>query len=199
MAAHLSGLLVKPRTLTATATLSEKDAGKTIFLNSASEFITTLPVPKAGLFFRFIVQAAPVGWDYVIKASSSADIIDGQVYTVDVDSATDPDFEITGNNTIHLVASKSVVGDKVEIVSDGTYWYASCFCSVYDAITFQANSSLSSSVSPSASPSASSSLSSSRSTSGSPSTSPSASTSGSPSASTSGSPSTSPSVSPSPS
>jgi hypothetical protein len=152
---RLSNLVVKGEVLTYAKTLTQTDVGKTFFLNSTSEFITTLPLPKKGMFFQFIVKAAPVGWDYVIKAKDSADIIDGQVYTVDVDSATDPDFEITGNNTIHFVAAKSVVGDRIDLVSDGTYWYASCFCSVYDAITFLANSSVSSSISKSISSSVS--------------------------------------------
>jgi hypothetical protein len=199
-ATHLSGLLVKPRTLTGAVTLSEKDAGKTIFLNSAgSEFVTTLPLPKSGLSFTFVVKGAPTRWDYIIKANGSSDIIDGQVVSSDLDAASDADFETTGNNTIHLVASAAVVGDKVVMISDGTYWYATGYCSVYTAITFQANSSASSSTSPSASPSASTSGSPSISRSTSSSTSPSASSSLSPSASSSRSPSTSPSVSPSPS
>lgn len=199
MPTQLSSLLVKGQILTRVTTLVDADGGKNFYLNATNGFHVTLPTPKIGLAFTFVVKADTTRWDYVIKASSSADIIRGHVCTTDVDSATDADFEATGNNTIHFVSGTTVAGDKVELTCDGTYWYATGLCSVYNAITFQANSSASPSLSPSTSPSSSPSKSPSRSPSRSPSKSPSTSPSTSPSASQSVSPSLSPSVSPSPS
>lgn len=122
-------------TRTAATTLTAADNGKTIFLNSTTEFATTLPAPQAGLSFTFIVSAAPSGASYTVVTASSANIIKGQVYTVDVNSATDPDFETSGGDTISLVDGKAVAGDRVDVVCDGTNWFAYGFCSVFDAIT----------------------------------------------------------------
>ena len=180
--------MVKPRILTAVTTLSEADSGKTIFLNSATEFAVTLPNVKAGLNFNFVVKAAPSGASYTIVAANESEMF-GQIYTSDINSATDADFNIIAAKTITFADGVAVVGDSVKLISDGTYWYVKGFCSVYNGITIT--------VSPSASPSVSSSASPSASTSSSPSTSPSASTSASPSTSPSSSPSTSPSSSPS--
>ena len=132
---RFSSLHVVPKTLTATATLTATEVGKTIFLNSTTEFVTTLPLPKAGYTFSFVVTAAPSGASYTVVTSGSANIIKGQVYSVDVNSATDPDFETSGGDTISFVDAKAVAGDRVDLVCDGTNWFAYGFCSVFDAIT----------------------------------------------------------------
>jgi len=119
----------------ATNVIAASESGKTFFLSHATEFVSTLPAPAAGLRFTFIVANAPESASYTIVANSSANIIIGQVYTVDVNSATDPDFEVTGGDTITLVDAKAVVGDRVDVFCDGTNWYVYCFCSVFDAIT----------------------------------------------------------------
>lgn len=124
-----------PEIVTATNVISEEESGKTFFLSSATEFVSTLPAPKNGLRYSFIVTAAPASASYTIVTNASANIIKGQVYTVDVNSATDPDFETSGGDTITLVDSKAVAGDRVDVVCDGTNWFAYAFCSVFDAIT----------------------------------------------------------------
>lgn len=136
-----SPILVSPivvdstEVVTATNVIGTDEVGKTFFLSSATEFVSTLPVPAAGRRFTFIVTAAPSGADYTIVTASSANIIKGQVYTLDVNSATDPDFEATGGDTISFVSAKSIAGDRVDLYCDGTNWFAYCFCSVFDAIT----------------------------------------------------------------
>lgn len=124
-----------PEVVTATNIITADESGKTFFLNSATEFVSTLPAPAVGLRYSFIVTAAPSGANYTIVSDASANVIRGQVYTLDVNSATDPDFETSGGDTISLVSAKAVVGDRVDVISDGTNWYAYCFCSVFDAIT----------------------------------------------------------------
>lgn len=121
--------------VTATNAITASETGTTFFLNSGTEFVSTLPAPAAGLEFEFIVSAAPSGASYTIVTNSSANIIKGQVYTVDVNSATDPDFETSGGDTISFVDAKAVAGDRVVLKCDGTNWFAYCFCSVFDAIT----------------------------------------------------------------
>ena len=197
-ATQFKNFLVKPRTLTAVTTLSEVDSGKTIFLNSATEFAVTLPKVKAGLNFTFIVKAAPSGASYTIVSESQNQMF-GQIYTSDINAENDADYNITAASTITFTDSVAVIGDRVEMISDGTYWYVKAFTSKYNAIALTISPSASPSVSPSvsksASPSVSVSASPSVSVSLSPSVSPSVSKSVSPSVSTSLSPSKSPSVS----
>lgn len=121
--------------VTATNAIAAAESGSTYFLNSSTEFVSTLPAPALGLRYTFIVTAAPSGASYTIVTTSSANIIKGHVLTSDVNSATDADLETSGGDTISFVDSKAVAGDKVEVISDGTNWFATCMCSVFDAIT----------------------------------------------------------------
>lgn len=197
-ATQFKNFMVKPRTLTAVTTLSEVDSGKTIFLNLATGFAVTLPKVKTGLNFKFVVKTAPVGGSYTVNAQAQNQMF-GQIYTSDVNSEVDADFNIYAAQTFTFTDSIAVAGDSVEMISDGTYWYVKGFCSVYNALTITISESRSPSVSPSVSlsrsPSVSTSLSPSRSPSVSVSLSPSVSLSRSPSVSVSLSPSRSPSVS----
>jgi len=119
-------------TATAASTLTAADSGKTIFLNSATEFVTTLPLPASGLRFTFIVKAAPVGTAYTVVTNGGANIIKGQQYNAE-GAAGDTG---TGDDTITFVASSSVAGDRVELISDGTSWFAYAFCTLAASITF---------------------------------------------------------------
>lgn len=121
-------------TATAASTLTAADSGKTIFLNSATEFVTTLPLPAAGLRFTFIVKAAPVGTAYTVVTNGGANIIKGQQYNA-AGAAGDTG---TADDTITFVESSSVAGDRVELISDGTSWFAYAFCTLAASITFTA-------------------------------------------------------------
>ncbi len=122
-------------TKTAVVTLTSADSGKTLFLSSTTEFAVTLPAPVAGFRLTVIIAAAPSGADYTVVSPSANQIV-GKVLTVDVNSATDPDFETAGSNTISFVSAKAVVGDRVEIYCDGTLFYAYADTTVFDAVTF---------------------------------------------------------------
>lgn len=124
-----------PEVVTATNVIDATESGRTFFLNSATEFVSTLPAPKIGMKFTFIVTAAPSGADYTIVTNGSSNIIKGHVVTSDVNSATDGDLETSGGDTISFVSAKAVAGDKVELHCDGTNWFAYGTCTVFDAIT----------------------------------------------------------------
>lgn len=125
----------KTEVVITTNVLTAAESGKTMFIDLAAGFVTTLPAAALGLNFLFLVKTALTG-SATIVTTSSANVILGQIYTLDVNSATDPDFEATpGGDTITLVLNKAIAGDSVEVWCDGTNWYARCFCSVYDAIT----------------------------------------------------------------
>lgn len=119
-------------TATATTALTAADSGKTIFLNSATEFVTTLPAPAAGLAYTFIVTAAPSGANYTVVTNGSANIIKGQA----VNAAGVAGDTGTTDDTINFVDGQSVAGDRVDVVSDGTSWFAYAFCAVAAGVTF---------------------------------------------------------------
>lgn len=119
-------------TKTAASTLTAADSGRTVFLDSATEFATTLPLPAAGLRFTFIVKSAPVGTPYTIVTNGGANIIKGMQFNA-AGAAGDTG---TGDDTISFVASSSVAGDRVDLVSDGTNWFAYAFCTLAASITF---------------------------------------------------------------
>jgi hypothetical protein len=131
----LTNLLIPGKVLTATTTILPENSGRTFFLNSATEFVTTLPLPVNGFECEFIVTAAPSGASYTIVTASSANIIKGQVYSSDLNAASDGDFETSGGDTITLVDSKAVAGDRVVVRCDGTNYFAYIFTSVFDAAT----------------------------------------------------------------
>lgn len=120
--------------VTATNILTAAESGKLCFLNSATEFVSTLPAPAAGLTFKFVVTAAPAGASYTIVTASSANIIKGHVLSSE-DAGGSGDSETSGGDTITFVDGQSVAGDMVELVCDGTNWFASCKCKVVAGIT----------------------------------------------------------------
>jgi hypothetical protein len=122
-------------TVAAANVITADETGKTFFLSSATEFASTLPAPQAGLRFTFIVAAAPSGASYTIATNSSANIIKGLVVSSDLNNASDADFETSGGDTISFVDGVAVAGDTVELISDGTNWFARGFCTAQGGIT----------------------------------------------------------------
>ena len=118
--------------LTAASTLTAADSGNAYFLDSATEFATTLPLPAAGLSFTFIVKAAPSGANYTIVTANSANIIKGQAYPASGDAGDTG----TADDTISFVSAAAVAGDMVTVVSDGTSWFAKAWCAVATGVTF---------------------------------------------------------------
>lgn len=121
-------------TLTAASTLTAADSGRTFFLNSATEFVTTLPAPAAGLSFSFVVKAAPSGASYTIVTSGSANIIKGVQFTAE-DAGGSGDSG-TADDTITFVDGQAVAGDRVDLVCDGTNWFAYGFTKLVAGLTF---------------------------------------------------------------
>lgn len=115
----------------ATNVISADESGKVFFLNHATEFVSTLPAPAAGLHYTFIVANAPETDSYTIVTNASAKVIIGQVYS---SAGADSDTS-TGGTTITFVNGQSVLGDSVDLFCDGTYWYARCFTDAAAGIT----------------------------------------------------------------
>lgn len=124
--------LASVTTLTAASTLTTAQSGRTLFLSSATEFVTTLPAPAAGLTYTFIVGAAPSGASYTVVTNASANIIKGQA----VNAAGVAGDTGTADDTISFVDGQAVAGDMVTVITDGTSWYAYGVCAVAAGITF---------------------------------------------------------------
>jgi hypothetical protein len=117
-------------TPTAATTLTHGDSGKTIMLNAAAGFAITLPTPKAGLKFKFVVGAAFATTNFTVVATDT--IIQGGA---DVNSTFVP---ASDENTISFVASAENLGDYVELTCDGTNYYANGVGTAAGSITFTA-------------------------------------------------------------
>lgn len=126
--------LANTETVTATNVIAATESGKTFFLSSATEFVSTLPAPAAGLVFEFVVAAAPSGASYTVVTNGSANIIVGHVVSSQ-DAGGSGDSETSGGDTVSFVDAKAVKGDRARFVSDGTNWFVSAFAKVFDGIT----------------------------------------------------------------
>lgn len=116
----------------ATNVITAAESGKVFFLNHATEFVSTLPAPAAGLNYTFIVSGAPSGASYTIVTNSSANIILGHVVC---SAGGTGDSETSGGDTITLVDGQAVVGDRVDVSCDGTNWFVRASCKVVAGIT----------------------------------------------------------------
>ena len=129
------GLLSKQLTevVTATNVILAAESGSVFFLNSATEFVSTLPAVAAGLHFTFVVTAAPSGASYTVVGASGTPI-KGHVLTSQ-DAGGSGDSETSGALTLTFVDGKAVAGDMAEFWCDGTNWFVTAKCKVFDAIT----------------------------------------------------------------
>ena len=118
--------------VSATKAVAAAESGSTFFLSSGTEFVSTLPAPAIGLRYTFIVAAAPSGASYTVVTTSSANIIKG----IHFSSAGDAGDSGTADDTITFVDGQAVAGDRVEVISDGTSWFAYAFSDVAAGITF---------------------------------------------------------------
>lgn len=110
-------------TVTAINVILATETGTVFFLNSATEFVSTLPAVAAGLEFTFVVVGAPSGASYTVVAASGTPI-HGMVLSKDLNGATDSGATAgTGVLTLTFVDGKSVKGDRAHFVSDGTDWF----------------------------------------------------------------------------
>ena len=123
-------------TVTATNVITAAESGTTFYLNSTTEFVSTLPAPASGLRFTFIVVGAPSGASYTVVGASGTPI-HGMVLSKDLNGATDSGATAgTGVLTLTFVDGKSQKGDKAIFESNGTDWFVTAFTGgTFDAIT----------------------------------------------------------------
>ena len=102
--------------ITAAKTIAHKDNGKTFILDGGTGVAITLPLPKVGMALKFIVGAA-FTTDYVITATSG--IMEGCILEAGAVQT------VAAATTLTLEDGVENIGDRIEMVSDGTYWYVS--------------------------------------------------------------------------
>lgn len=119
-------------TVAATNVISAAETGTVFFLNHATEFVSTLPAPAAGLHFTFIVTGAPSGASYTIVTTSSNNIILGHIVC---SAGGTGDSETSGADTVSFVDGQAVVGDMAEFWCDGTNWFVRGSCKVVAGMT----------------------------------------------------------------
>lgn len=120
--------------ITAAKSIRHSESGKTFFLNKAGGFTLTLPEPKAGMVFSFIVKTAPTT-AYIITTDSGANIVQGTVAAGGVSSGANS-IDASGQDTITFVANQAAVGDRIDVISDDTNWYVSGLVKLLAGLTF---------------------------------------------------------------
>ena len=114
-------------------TLTLADSGKVYSLQGATDGAAiTLPAvaTSAGVKYRFVVGAAFATTNWTIVADD--DIIEGSCTVAGVV------IPASNENTISFVATVEELGDWVEIVCDGTSWFASGQSTTAASVTFTA-------------------------------------------------------------
>jgi len=103
--------------VTTTNVITAAETGTTFYLNTAGGFTSTLPAAAANLRYKFIVSTAPTT-AYIITTNSSANVLFG--FFLDI---VGEQVYFSAQDTLNFVASTSLVGDFLEVESDGTNWY----------------------------------------------------------------------------
>lgn len=115
--------------VTAAVTLTAVDSGKVLILKAAAGVAITLPaVTEIGFNVRIVTGLAFATTNFTVVAATA--VIQGGaiVNSIFVPAANE--------NRISFVATAETLGDYVDIVSDGTNFYASGAATAAGAITF---------------------------------------------------------------
>ena len=118
--------------------ITTAEAGKVFVLNDETEFASTLPAvaSSAGIRFKFIVGAAPSSASYTISTGNThEDKLYGMVLEAETDTTEDgPTAQ--AQDTITFADGVAVVGDWVEVISDGVNWYVSGMTAADGGVVF---------------------------------------------------------------
>ena len=115
----------------ATNVITAAESGTTYFLSAVAGFTSTLPAPAIGLQFRFIVLTPPTSNGYLIVTNASGNVMSG-THSV---TATGGGAAIAGADLITLVANSAILGDRVDVICDGTNWNVTAFSTLKASIT----------------------------------------------------------------
>lgn len=110
------GIVKDTGSITATTTLTSASDNIQLLPVSADTSVITLPAAADGLDLTFIVTGAQTGASITID-SAEGDNIEGIL------QVNDADVVCAGEDQLNIVTDGEVVGDRVQLISDGTSWY----------------------------------------------------------------------------
>jgi len=117
-------------TPTAAFALTALQSGIDVFLNAAAGFAITLPLPAAGLRYRFTTAAAFATTNFTVVTNGGANLFQGGA---DVNST---EVLAAAQDSINFVATAETIGDYIELWSDGTSWFITGRGAQAGSITF---------------------------------------------------------------
>ena len=121
----------------ANANISSSDTGKIMMTPQTAGGVAsvyTLPVSAAGLHYRFINgAAAALNGSVQINTNGAAAILSGNVITGPTNGVAL--LAVSGNTQIRFLTAASVLGDYIDLYSDGTNWYVNANSRVAGGIT----------------------------------------------------------------
>ena len=129
---------MRVETVSSDKTIGDAETGEVYFIDvSANSVVVTLPTPKAGMYFKFIMAVASAGeatYDFTLTTHDSACDIQGPLVTAnsaatEAGGAFPAGIEHAGTSISRVILDSSAgavsAGDYLECVSDGTDWYVS--------------------------------------------------------------------------
>ena len=130
----VAGVAVTPtvEVVTATNVITAAESGATFFLSAATEFVSTLPAPAAGLRYTFVISAAPASASYTVVTNASANIMTVVITAGGINDASDV---AVARDVVTFVDANAVPGDWLECISDGTNWFCRGSAAVAAGIT----------------------------------------------------------------
>ncbi len=120
----------KSEVVTAANVITALENDTTFYLDAAGGFTSTLPVPAIGLKYRFVIKTAPTT-AYTITTNAGANILFGTINEITATAG----ISVQAQDTLNFVASTALIGDWVDVESDGTNWYVRGATQVDDGIT----------------------------------------------------------------
>lgn len=121
------------KTISAAYSVSDAEHGVEFVLSAAAGAAVTLPAPKPGLKFSFVVGSAFATTDWTIVTNGGSNLISG---SVEVAGAV---VVAGAEDTVTFVASAETIGDRVNLSSDGTNWFLSGSAALSGGITATAS------------------------------------------------------------
>lgn len=127
--------LMRVETVSSDKTISDAETGEVYFIDvSSNSVVVTLPTPRAGMYFKFIMAVASDAEatnDFTLTTHASTCDIQGPLVTADpaqVDvGAYRAGIEVAGTTISRIILDSSLgaitAGDYLECISDGTDWY----------------------------------------------------------------------------
>ena len=112
--------------LTAAYTVLASDSGKVFTIDQDATFVITLPSDQEGLNYKFILTDAGSGEVHITSGASNG------IKGFSMDPSTG--INAIDNVLIDIVSGTAVVGDYVNLVSDGTTWWCDSIGSASNGI-----------------------------------------------------------------